>query len=93
MPRLVGGPALRRGRRPPTQLRSGDALDFWRVTGLEPGRRLELRAEMRLPGIAVLEFAAEDHQKPARNRLRMTWLLDTTPAPPDPNTPHKPASA
>ncbi len=54
--RLLGGTGRRRGRRHPTQLRVGDALDFWRVAGIQPGRRLTLLAEMRLPGIAVLEF-------------------------------------
>ncbi len=54
--RLVGGVGLRRGRRHPTDLRVGDAIDFWRVVALEPGRRLTLLAEMRLPGTAVLEF-------------------------------------
>jgi hypothetical protein len=29
------------------------------VTGLEKGRRLSLRAEMKLPGEALLEFAVE----------------------------------
>ncbi len=54
--RLVGGPGLRRGRRASEKLAFGDALDFWRVTGIESGRRLELRAEMKLPGEALLEF-------------------------------------
>lgn len=54
--RLIGGVGLRRGRRHPTDLRVGDALDFWRVAALEPGRQLTLVAEMRLPGSAVLEF-------------------------------------
>jgi uncharacterized protein YbjT (DUF2867 family) len=53
---LLGGPGLRRGRRDPERLAYGDALDFWRVTSIEPGRRLALRAEMRLPGDAELEF-------------------------------------
>jgi uncharacterized protein YbjT (DUF2867 family) len=57
--RLVGGPGLRRGRRDATHVAFGDAIDFWRVTGLEPGRRLALRAEMRLPGEALLEFSIE----------------------------------
>jgi uncharacterized protein YbjT (DUF2867 family) len=56
MDRLVGGPGLRRGRRGPEQVAYGEALDFWRVTGLESGRRLALRAEMKLPGEALLEF-------------------------------------
>jgi len=57
--RLVGGPGLRRGRRDPENVTYGEALDFWRVTGLEPERRLELRAEMKLPGEALLEFELE----------------------------------
>ena len=48
-----------RGRRHPSELRAGDPLDFWRVTAVEPGRRLTLVAEMRLPGSAVLELAVE----------------------------------
>ena len=53
---LLGGPGLRRGRRNPEQIAYGDALDFWRVIGIEEGRRLCLRAEMKLPGVAELEF-------------------------------------
>lgn len=54
--RLVGGVGMRRGRRHPTDVRVGDAIDFWRVAAVEPGRRLTLVAEMKLPGSAVLEF-------------------------------------
>ncbi len=57
--RLVGGPGLRRGRRSADDIKFGDALDFWRVTGIEPGRRLILRAEMKVPGVATLEFELE----------------------------------
>jgi len=57
--RLAGGPGLRRGRRDPERVGYGDALDFWRVADIEPGRRLRLRAEMRLPGEAELEFLLE----------------------------------
>ncbi len=53
-----GGVGLRRGRRHPTDLRPGEALDFWRVAAVEPGRRLVLRAEMKLPGTAWLSFVA-----------------------------------
>ena len=56
---LVGGPGLRRGRRHPEKVGYGEALDFWRVVGLEKDRRLALRAEMRLPGEAMLEFRIE----------------------------------
>jgi hypothetical protein len=55
---LVGGPGLRRGRRHADEVRVGDALDFWRVEAVEPGRLLRLRAEMKLPGKAWLQFEA-----------------------------------
>jgi uncharacterized protein YbjT (DUF2867 family) len=58
--RLVGGPGLRRGRRDPETVGFGEALDFWRVTGLTRDRRLALRAEMKLPGEAMLEFQIEE---------------------------------
>ena len=54
--RLAGGPGLRRGRRDSDTLRYGDALDFWRVVGVDQDRSLSLRAEMRLPGEALLDF-------------------------------------
>ncbi len=55
----VGGVGLRRGRRHPEDVHPGEALDFWRVAAVEPGRRLLLYAEMKLPGDAWLEFVAE----------------------------------
>jgi uncharacterized protein YbjT (DUF2867 family) len=57
--RVVGGPGLRRGRRDPEDLRPGDALDFWRVEAYELDRMLRLRAEMKLPGRAWLQFEVE----------------------------------
>lgn len=54
--RLVGGVGLRRGRRHPEEIRVGDALDFWRVEAIESGRLLRLRAEMKVPGEAWLQF-------------------------------------
>lgn len=59
MDRLTGGPGLRRGRRSAGALLLGDALDFWRVTAIEPPRRLVLTAEMKLPGVATLSFEVE----------------------------------
>ena len=56
MDRLLGGVGLRRGRRHPSHLQAGDALDFWRVEAVEPDRLLRLRAEMKVPGRAWLEF-------------------------------------
>jgi uncharacterized protein YbjT (DUF2867 family) len=60
---LFGGVGLRRGRRDPVDLRVGDALDYWRVEFFEPGQRLRLRAEMKLPGRAWLEFEVKPHAK------------------------------
>jgi hypothetical protein len=54
--RLVGGVGMRRGRRDPRGLRPGDAVDFWRVEDIQPGSSLRLRAEMKLPGNAWLQF-------------------------------------
>ncbi|MDE2824327.1 MAG: SDR family oxidoreductase [Chloroflexota bacterium] len=56
--RLLGGAGLRRGRRHPDHLRVGDALDFWRVEALEADRMVRLRAEMKLPGSAWLQYEA-----------------------------------
>jgi len=67
MDRLLGGTGLRRGRRSPTALRPGDAIDFWRVLLADRERgRLMLYAEMVLPGEAWLEFEILD------DRLRQT---------------------
>jgi hypothetical protein len=57
--RLLGGVGFRRGRRHPTQLRVGDAVDFWRVEAIQPDRLVRLRAEMKVPGRAWLQFQAE----------------------------------
>lgn len=57
--RLIGGVGLRRGRRDPLHLVVGDAVDFWRVEELQSKRLLRLRAEMKMPGLAWLEFRIE----------------------------------
>jgi len=73
MDMLTGGPGLRRGRRNSGELRLGDALDFWRVTAIDPPRRLSLRAEMKLPGVATLSFDVE----PAKEAAAGTHLVMT----------------
>ncbi len=60
--RLLGGAGLRRGRRHPDDLRIGDALDFWRVEDLKADRLVRLRAEMKLPGRAWLQFEVWEAQ-------------------------------
>lgn len=72
---LVGGVGMRRGRRHPTELVVGDAVDFWRVEAIEPNRRLRLVAEMKVPGRAWLEFEVEPTE--AGSRLRQTAIFDS----------------
>jgi uncharacterized protein YbjT (DUF2867 family) len=72
--RLVGGVGLRRGRRDPVDLRPGDAVDFWRVEAAEPGQRLLLRAEMKVPGRAWLQFEMAPHGE-GKTRLSQTAVF------------------
>ncbi|MGE0727632.1 MAG: SDR family oxidoreductase [Acidimicrobiia bacterium] len=68
--KLVGGVGMRRGRRHPDQLRVGDALDFFRVEAYEPPHLLRLRAEMKVPGDAWLEWkVAADPDEGGRTAL------------------------
>lgn len=67
--RLAGGPGLRRGRRDPERLAVGEALDFWRVVDVRRDRRVALRADMKLPGEAALEFLVEPEDDHRRSRL------------------------
>ena len=60
--KLVGGVGLRRGRRDAERLAPGDALDFGRVERLDRGEFLRLRAEMKLPGRAWLEFTVSPRE-------------------------------
>ncbi|MFN2195916.1 MAG: SDR family oxidoreductase [Anaerolineales bacterium] len=69
--RLVGGVGFRRGRRDPEDLRVGDALDFWRVENLDKDRKMLLRAEMKLPGRAWLQFEVSP-SGPHTSRLAQT---------------------
>ncbi|MFZ4464143.1 MAG: SDR family oxidoreductase [Bacteroidales bacterium] len=55
--RLFGGVGIRRGRKSPTEIFAGDALDFWRVLlANKDEKRLLLFGEMKVPGEAWLEF-------------------------------------
>ena len=59
MDQIFAGPGLNRGRRDPRELRIGDGLDFWKVVDLVPNKRLLLVNQMKVPGIAWLEFTIE----------------------------------
>ena len=74
--RLAGGPGLRRGRRDPEALRYGDTVDFWRVVAFEQDCHLSLRAEMRLPGEALLDFRIESSENIGHCILTQTALFE-----------------
>lgn len=71
---LLGGVGMRRGRRHPTDIHVGDVIDFWRVENFEPNRLLRLRAEMKLPGRAWLQF--EVNQTGDTVRVTQTAIFD-----------------
>lgn len=56
MDRILMGVGTSRGRRSYSTLRINDVIDFWRVEDLKKDQMLLLRAEMKLPGKAWLEF-------------------------------------
>ncbi len=73
MDQMVGGPGLRRGRRHTEDIEFGEALDFWRVVGIERGKSLLLHAEMKLPGVARLEFHLDpENEAESQTELTMT---------------------
>ncbi|MEM7313153.1 MAG: SDR family oxidoreductase [Planctomycetota bacterium] len=72
---LVGGVGVRRGRRHPSEITEGDALDFWRVEKFLPGRLLRLQAEMKVPGRAWLEFEVIENSNRSCS-VRQTAIFD-----------------
>jgi uncharacterized protein YbjT (DUF2867 family) len=72
MDQMAGGPGLRRGRRHAEYVEFGEALDFWRVVGIEQSRSLLLHAEMKLPGTAQLEFRLDLSEEGTSTQLTMT---------------------
>lgn len=71
---LIGGVGIRRGRRQPDSLQVGDPLDFWRVEVYEPPQLLRLKAEMKLPGRAWLEFEVSPCEQGCQ--IRQTAIFD-----------------
>ena len=71
---LVGGVGVRRGRRDPEHVRIGEPLDFWRVEDYVLDKRLLLRAEMKVPGRAWLEFQVEPTD--GGSRIHQTAVFD-----------------
>ncbi|MDA1180110.1 MAG: DUF2867 domain-containing protein, partial [Planctomycetota bacterium] len=71
---LMGGVGVRRGRRDPENVRVGEPLVFWRVEVFEPWQRLRLKAEMKLPGRAWLEFEVSPCEQ--GSTIRQTAIFD-----------------
>jgi hypothetical protein len=71
---------LSRGRTDPDEVAIGDAIDFWRVVAVEPGRRLTLLAEMKLPGSAALDFEVRP-EGIGRTRIVVTGYFHPAGAP------------
>jgi uncharacterized protein YbjT (DUF2867 family) len=60
--KLFGGVGLRRGRKDPHEIFTGETLDFWKVLlASKEEKRLLLYAEMKLPGEAWLELRIENN--------------------------------
>jgi uncharacterized protein YbjT (DUF2867 family) len=73
--RILSGVGTARGRRSTSTLRINDVLDFWRVEDLVRDRLLLLRAEMKLPGLAWLEFSITPEGD--KHRLQVTAYFHT----------------
>ena len=72
--RLIGGVGFRRGRRHPENLRIGDALDFWRVESIQKNSLLRLRAEMKVPGRAWLEFQSRSTKDQSTQLIQTAYF-------------------
>jgi uncharacterized protein YbjT (DUF2867 family) len=73
--RILLGVGSSRGRRSLSTLKTHDVIGFWRVEDLKPDHSLLLRAEMKLPGRAWLEFTID--RDGSRNRLAVKAYFDT----------------
>jgi uncharacterized protein YbjT (DUF2867 family) len=71
---LIGGVGVRRARPDPEGLSVGDSLDWWRVEAYEPNHLLRLRAEMKVPGRAWLEFEVTPTDR--GSTIRQTAFFD-----------------
>jgi len=69
--KVLSGVGTSRGRKSTSDLRTNDVIDFWRVEKITPGKRLLLRAEMKVPGKAWLEFLIQE------NKLSIIAYYDT----------------
>jgi hypothetical protein len=69
------GVGTSRGRRSQHSLKINDVIDFWRVEDLQKNKSLLLRAEMKMPGKAWLDFQILDEGR--HRRLSITAYFHT----------------
>jgi hypothetical protein len=74
MDQFIGGPGLRRGRRVTQEAFIGETIDFFRVEELQRPEIMRLRAEMKVPGYAWLQFEAKPEA--GATRLIQTALFE-----------------
>jgi len=75
--RVFFGVGSTRGRRSQTELEVNDVIDFWRVEEIRENERLLLRAEMKLPGKAWLEFGISEDGSSTTMTIR-PWFYTKT---------------
>ena len=73
--RILTGVGTSRGRKNYGHLRVDDVIDFWRIEDIRSDERLLLRAEMKLPGQAWLEFRIQELA--GHRKLSVTAYHDT----------------
>ncbi|UCH15037.1 MAG: SDR family oxidoreductase [Bacteroidales bacterium] len=61
--KLLMGVGTSRGRKSIHSLRINDVIDFWRIEDIKWNKRILLRAEMKLPGKAWLEFTINNQNE------------------------------
>jgi uncharacterized protein YbjT (DUF2867 family) len=71
-----GGVGMGRGRRDIESCAPSDIIDGWTVEAYEPDRRLRLRADLKLPGRAWLEFQVTPLDDGRRSLIRQTATFD-----------------
>jgi uncharacterized protein YbjT (DUF2867 family) len=73
--RILMGVGTSRGRKSYSHLEVNDVIDFWRIEDIRQDKRLLLRAEMKMPGRAWLEFNIDDGVE--NKKLSVTAHYDT----------------
>ena len=73
--RVLLGVGSARGRRSYSTLKVNDVIDFWRIEDVQENKKLLLRAEMKLPGKAWLEFNLKEEDN--KRVLNVTAYYDT----------------